>query len=127
MRGRWSAFFRLSLLCPTGIGGGGLRSGLIGEPTDTNGAVGLVGQAHANQEFATLLAGCQVHIAVARLGKPTGAHHLLAAGGTLVFAAGHRAQGRPAGSNRIEEGFVLTADGPETITPFIRELVAKGV
>ena len=35
--------------------------------------------------------------------------------------------GHPAGSNRNEEGFVLTADGPETITPFIRELVAKGV
>lgn len=35
--------------------------------------------------------------------------------------------GHPAGSNRIEEGFVLTADGPESITPFIRELVAKGI
>ncbi len=33
----------------------------------------------------------------------------------------------PAGSNRIEEGFVITEKGPETITPFIRELVAKGV
>lgn len=35
--------------------------------------------------------------------------------------------GHPAGSNRIEEGFVLTENGPESITPFIRELVAKGV
>lgn len=35
--------------------------------------------------------------------------------------------GHPAGSNRIEEGFVLTADGPESITPFIRGLVAKGI
>ncbi len=35
--------------------------------------------------------------------------------------------GHPAGSNRIEEGFVLTANGPESITPFIRELVAKGI
>lgn len=35
--------------------------------------------------------------------------------------------GHPAGSNRIEEGFVITANGPETITPFIRELVSKGI
>ncbi|MBE6357570.1 MAG: aminopeptidase P family protein [Lentisphaerae bacterium] len=35
--------------------------------------------------------------------------------------------GHPAGSNRIEEGFVLTESGPESITPFIRELVAKGI
>lgn len=35
--------------------------------------------------------------------------------------------GHPAGSNRIEEGFVLTDRGPESITPFIRELVAKGL
>ena len=35
--------------------------------------------------------------------------------------------GHPAGSNRIEEGFVITAEGPQTITPFIRELVAKGI
>ena len=35
--------------------------------------------------------------------------------------------GHPAGSNRIEEGFVITEQGPESITPFIRELVAKGV
>ena len=35
--------------------------------------------------------------------------------------------GHPAGSNRIEEGFVLTDRGPESITPFIRELVAKGI
>lgn len=35
--------------------------------------------------------------------------------------------GHPAGSNRIEEGFVLTGEGPESITPFIRELVAKGI
>jgi Xaa-Pro aminopeptidase len=35
--------------------------------------------------------------------------------------------GHPAGSNRIEEGFVITENGPESITPFIRELVAKGI
>lgn len=35
--------------------------------------------------------------------------------------------GHPAGSNRIEEGFVITANGPEKITPFIRELVSKGI
>ena len=35
--------------------------------------------------------------------------------------------GHPAGSNRIEEGFVITENGPETITPLIRELVRKGV
>ena len=35
--------------------------------------------------------------------------------------------GHPAGSNRIEEGFVITEAGPESITPFIRELVAKGI
>ncbi len=35
--------------------------------------------------------------------------------------------GYPAGSNRIEEGFVITADGPRSLTPFIRELIAKGI
>ncbi len=35
--------------------------------------------------------------------------------------------GHPAGSNRIEEGFVITETGPESLTPFIREMVAKGV
>lgn len=35
--------------------------------------------------------------------------------------------GHPAGSNRIEEGFVITENGPETITPLIRELVRKGI
>jgi Xaa-Pro aminopeptidase len=35
--------------------------------------------------------------------------------------------GHPAGSNRIEEGFVITEKGAETITPFIRELVTKGL
>jgi len=35
--------------------------------------------------------------------------------------------GHPAGSNRIEEGFVITENGPESITPLIRELVAKGI
>jgi len=35
--------------------------------------------------------------------------------------------GHPDGSNRIEEGFVITAGGPESLTPAIRELVAKGI
>lgn len=35
--------------------------------------------------------------------------------------------GHPSGSNRIEEGFVITKDGPESLTPMIRELVAKGI
>ncbi|MBR2358639.1 MAG: M24 family metallopeptidase, partial [Lentisphaeria bacterium] len=35
--------------------------------------------------------------------------------------------GYPAGSNRIEEGFVITSDGPKSLTPFIREMVAKGL
>lgn len=35
--------------------------------------------------------------------------------------------GHPDGSNRIEEGFVITNDMPESLTPTIRELVAKGV
>ena len=35
--------------------------------------------------------------------------------------------GCPAGSNRIEEGFVITEEGPHSLTPLIRELVAKGV
>ena len=35
--------------------------------------------------------------------------------------------GCPAGSNRIEEGFVITQEGPRSLTPLIRELVAKGV
>jgi len=30
--------------------------------------------------------------------------------------------GHPAGSNRIEEGFVITAEGPVSLTPYIREL-----
>ena len=35
--------------------------------------------------------------------------------------------GAPEGSNRIEEGFVITADGPQSLTPGIRELIAKGL
>ncbi|MBO4344270.1 MAG: aminopeptidase P family protein [Victivallales bacterium] len=35
--------------------------------------------------------------------------------------------GDPAGSNRIEEGFVITANGPKSLTPFIREMIAKGI
>lgn len=35
--------------------------------------------------------------------------------------------GHVAGSNRIEEGFVITENGPESLTPLIRELVAKGI
>ena len=35
--------------------------------------------------------------------------------------------GHPDGSNRIEEGFVITATGPESLTPLIRKLVAKGI
>lgn len=35
--------------------------------------------------------------------------------------------GHPAGSNRIEEGFVITAEGPLSLTPLIRELCAKGI
>ena len=34
--------------------------------------------------------------------------------------------GHPAGSNRIEEGFVIGPDGPESLTPFIRKLCEKG-
>ena len=33
--------------------------------------------------------------------------------------------GHPDGSNRIEEGFVITNDGPESLTPAIRELVER--
>ncbi len=32
--------------------------------------------------------------------------------------------GHPTGSNRIEEGFVITEGGYESLTPFIRELCA---
>ena len=35
--------------------------------------------------------------------------------------------GHPDGSNRIEEGFVITDRGAESLTPLIRELVKKGV
>jgi Xaa-Pro aminopeptidase len=35
--------------------------------------------------------------------------------------------GHPDGSNRIEEGFVITESGPESLTPYIRDLVAKGL
>jgi len=34
--------------------------------------------------------------------------------------------GHPDGSNRIEEGFVITKKGPESLTPFIREMCRKG-
>ena len=34
--------------------------------------------------------------------------------------------GHPGGSNRIEEGFVVTDDGPVSITPLIRQLCEKG-
>ena len=33
--------------------------------------------------------------------------------------------GHPDGSNRIEEGFVITKKGPESLTPFIREMCRK--
>ncbi len=35
--------------------------------------------------------------------------------------------GHPDGSNRIEEGFVITKKGPESLTPFIREMCKKGI
>lgn len=35
--------------------------------------------------------------------------------------------GHPHGSNRIEEGFVITKSGPDSLTPTIRELCAKGI
>ena len=34
--------------------------------------------------------------------------------------------GHPAGSNRIEEGFVIGTSGPESITPYIRRLCERG-
>ena len=35
--------------------------------------------------------------------------------------------GCPGGSNRLEEGFVITENGPKSLTPLIRELAAKGI
>ncbi len=35
--------------------------------------------------------------------------------------------GHPDGSNRIEEGFVITDGKPDSLTPAIRELISKGV
>ncbi len=35
--------------------------------------------------------------------------------------------GHPAGSNRIEEGFVVGKDGPESLTPYIRELCRTAI
>ena len=35
--------------------------------------------------------------------------------------------GHPHGSNRIEEGFVFTAEGVESLTPVIRQLLQKGI
>jgi Xaa-Pro aminopeptidase len=35
--------------------------------------------------------------------------------------------GHKDGSNRIEESFVITGNGPETLTPLIRKLVEKGI
>ena len=32
-----------------------------------------------------------------------------------------------AGSNRIEEGFVITDDGPVSFTPYTRQLCERGV
>jgi Xaa-Pro aminopeptidase len=34
--------------------------------------------------------------------------------------------GHPAGSNRIEEGFLILEDGWESLTPLIREAIAAG-
>jgi Xaa-Pro aminopeptidase len=34
--------------------------------------------------------------------------------------------GHPTGSNRLEEGFVIGADGPISTTPYIRELCEQG-
>ena len=34
--------------------------------------------------------------------------------------------GHAVGSNRIEEGFVITADGPVSLTPYIRQLCENG-
>ncbi|MGD1000440.1 MAG: hypothetical protein ABSA67_07045 [Candidatus Brocadiia bacterium] len=33
--------------------------------------------------------------------------------------------GHPAGSNRIEEGFVIGPNGPESLTPLIRRLCTE--
>jgi Xaa-Pro aminopeptidase len=35
--------------------------------------------------------------------------------------------GHPAGSNRIEEGFVIQSDGWQSLTPLVRELSEKGI
>ena len=35
--------------------------------------------------------------------------------------------GCPGGSNRLEEGFVITPRGPESLTPLIRQLAEKGI
>ena len=35
--------------------------------------------------------------------------------------------GCPGGSNRLEEGFVITDNGPKSLTPLIRELAEKGI
>ena len=35
--------------------------------------------------------------------------------------------GHPAGSNRIEEGFVIGPDSPESLTPTVRELCRRGI
>ena len=35
--------------------------------------------------------------------------------------------GHPDGSNRIEEGFLIGAEGPESLTPFVRKLCEKGI
>ena len=35
--------------------------------------------------------------------------------------------GHPAGANRIEEGFVITEAGPDSLTPLIRQLCEQAV
>ncbi len=35
--------------------------------------------------------------------------------------------GHPDGSNRLEEGFIIRDDGPESLTPYIRNLCERGV
>jgi Xaa-Pro aminopeptidase len=35
--------------------------------------------------------------------------------------------GHPHGSNRIEEGFVIRRNGPESLTPLIRQLTEQGI
>ena len=88
-----AALRRIGFFCPLGISSGSLRSGLISQPADSNRTIRLIRQPHADQELPVFGAIGQIHISMARLGKPACSLHLRATMGAEVFHPIHRCQG----------------------------------